>query len=217
MRILLLIFVSFFAFTDDHDEMYQEGWAEYVYCTVKDGLSDQKAEQMFERRMKAYAEMAESLDDEVGMVMLWPVYTNEEMRGGDDMMNKSGYWNEFQSDNASTAFQSGTPMINSFVVDYYPWLYKEGADPQAINLLNYYANGANFYLPRHLLASWGESTDIFWEKSYGSEAERERWNHMTCDANSTGSGRICPSNIRRSFHLQYKYGSKSLFSNNFFM
>ena len=65
MRILLLIFVSFFAFTDDHDEMYQEGWAEYVYCSVKDGLSDQKAEQMFERRMKAYAEMAESLDDEV--------------------------------------------------------------------------------------------------------------------------------------------------------
>ena len=44
--------------------------AEYVYCSVKDGLSDQKAEQMFERRMKAYAEMAESLDDEVGMVML---------------------------------------------------------------------------------------------------------------------------------------------------
>ena len=40
---------------------------------------------MFERRMKAYVEMAESLDDEVGMVMLWPVYTNEEMRGGDDM------------------------------------------------------------------------------------------------------------------------------------
>ena len=65
--------------------MYQEGWAEYVYCSVKDGLSDQKAEQMFERRMKAYVEMAESLDDEVGMVMLWPVYTNEEMRGGDDM------------------------------------------------------------------------------------------------------------------------------------
>ena len=54
MRILLLIFVSFFAFTDDHDEMYQEGWAEYVYCSVKDGLSDQKAEQMFERRMKAF-------------------------------------------------------------------------------------------------------------------------------------------------------------------
>ena len=43
-----------------------------------------KKQQMFERRMKAYAEKAESLDDEVGMVML-PIFTNEEMRGGDDM------------------------------------------------------------------------------------------------------------------------------------
>ena len=56
-------------------------------------LSEDEAEQMFERRMKAHAEMAESLDDEVGMVMLWPLYTNEEMRGGDDMFfvtHKSG-------------------------------------------------------------------------------------------------------------------------------
>ena len=42
MRILFLIFVSFFAFTDDHDEMYQEGWAEYVYCSVKED-DDEKA------------------------------------------------------------------------------------------------------------------------------------------------------------------------------
>ena len=38
MRILLIVFLSFFAFSDDHDEMYQPGWAEYVYCNVKEGL-----------------------------------------------------------------------------------------------------------------------------------------------------------------------------------
>ena len=243
MRILFLIFVSFFAFTDDHDEMYQEGWAEYVYCSVKDGLSDQKAEQMFERRMKAYVEMAESLDDEVGMVMLWPVYTNEEMRGGDDMFfvkhaptmkalgeHNMAVWaaqeakklpeSPLECDNASTAFQrigpgSSDEPTDSFVVDYYPCKYKEGADPQAMRAAQatfakeHYANGAegnyryiypaagsprgdgpDFWVSTSspTMASWGESTDIFWEKSYGSEAERERWNHMTCDANSTWFG-----------------------------
>ena len=49
MRILLIIFLSFFAFSDDHDEMYQPGWAEYVYCNVKEGLSDSKATKMFEK------------------------------------------------------------------------------------------------------------------------------------------------------------------------
>ena len=44
MRILLILFLSFFVFSDDHDEMYQPGWAEYVYCNVKEGLSDSKAE-----------------------------------------------------------------------------------------------------------------------------------------------------------------------------
>ena len=42
MRILLIVFLSFFAFSDDHDEMYQPGWAEYVYCNVKEGLSDRE-------------------------------------------------------------------------------------------------------------------------------------------------------------------------------
>ena len=85
MRILLIVFLSFFAFSDDHDEMYQPGWAEYVYCNVKEGLSDSKATKMFEKRRAAYAEIAEGLDDEVGMVVLFPYYTNEEMRDGADL------------------------------------------------------------------------------------------------------------------------------------
>ena len=64
MRILLIVFLSFFAFSDDHDEMYQPGWAEYVYCNVKEGLSDSKATKMFEKRRAAYAEIAVSKCEE---------------------------------------------------------------------------------------------------------------------------------------------------------
>ena len=38
------------------------------------------------------------------------------------------------------------------------------------------------------LEARGANNDIFWEKSYGSETERERWNHMTCDTPSTWVG-----------------------------
>ena len=85
MRILLIIFLSFFAFSDDHDEMYQEVNAAYLYCSVDEKLSDTKATRMWEKWSAAYKEMAESLEDEVGTVMLFPFNTNEEMRGGDDM------------------------------------------------------------------------------------------------------------------------------------
>ena len=102
----------------------------------------------------------------------------------------------------------------------YRYIYPAAGSPRG--------DGPDFWVSTSspTMASWGESIDIFWEKSYGSEAERERWNHMTCDANSTWFGwRVhnlsfflkAPSNIRRSFYLRYKYGSKSLFSNNFFM
>ena len=43
MRVLLIIFLSFFAFSDDHDSMYQELNAVYLYCSVEEGLSDSKA------------------------------------------------------------------------------------------------------------------------------------------------------------------------------
>ena len=46
MRILLILFLSFFVFSDDHDEMYQPGWAEYRYCNFKDGLSDNQIEKI---------------------------------------------------------------------------------------------------------------------------------------------------------------------------
>ena len=85
MRILLIIFFSFFAFSDDHVEMYTEAYADYLYCSTKEGLSDSKAEKMFEKWFDAYQEKANSLEDNVSSVMLWPFYTNEEMRGGDDM------------------------------------------------------------------------------------------------------------------------------------
>ena len=165
------------------------------------------------------------------------------MRGGDDMFfvkhaptmkalgeHNMAVWaaqeakklpeSPLECDNASTAFQrigpgSSDEPTDSFVVDYYPCKYKEGADPQAMRAAQatfakeHYANGAeggyryiypaagsprgdgpDFWVSTSspTMASWGESTDIFWEKSYGSEAERERWNHMTCDANSTWFG-----------------------------
>ena len=101
------------------------------------------------------------------------------------------------------------------MVDYYPCKYKEGADPVAMRALQaefameHYANGAQggyryiyptagsprgdgpdfwFSGSSPNLATWGESTDIFWDKSYGSEAERARWDHMTCESNSTWYG-----------------------------
>ena len=50
------------------------------------------------------------------------VYTNEEMRGGDDMF--------FVTHAIKVGI--GTNFSFSFVVDYYPCKYKEGADPQAM-------------------------------------------------------------------------------------
>ena len=38
------------------------------------------------------------------------------------------------------------------------------------------------------IAARGSNIDIFRSKSYGSEAEQERWNHMTCDNSSTWVG-----------------------------
>ena len=38
------------------------------------------------------------------------------------------------------------------------------------------------------LEARGAAIDIYWDKSYGTEAERERWNHMTCDTPSTWVG-----------------------------
>ena len=124
-----------------------------------------------------------------------------------------------ECDNASTAFQrigpSSGEVTDSFMVDYYPCKYKEGADPVAMRALQaefameHYANGAQggyryiypadgsprgdgpdfwFSGSSPNLATWGESTDIFWDKSYGSEAERARWDHMTCESNSTWYG-----------------------------
>ena len=242
MRILLILFLSFSVFSDDHDEMYQPGWAEYRYCNFKDGLSDNQIEKMFDKRRAAYAERAGALDDEVGMVMLFPFYTNEEMRDGADVffvthapsMKALGEYimamyaadqedplptSPLECENASTAFQrigpsAGEPT-DSFIVDYYPCKYKEGADPVAMRTAQaefakeHYANGAqggyryiypadgsprgdgpDFWVSVSSpnLATWGESTDIFWNKSYGSEAERARWDHMTCESNSTWYG-----------------------------
>ena len=51
MRILLLILLSTFLWSDDHTEMYQDVYAQYQYCSVKDGLSDAQAERMFEKHI----------------------------------------------------------------------------------------------------------------------------------------------------------------------
>tara|TARA_B100000700_G_scaffold174440_1_gene192621 strand:+ start:5199 stop:5948 length:750 start_codon:yes stop_codon:yes gene_type:complete len=244
MRILLLILLSTFVWSDDHTEMYQDVYAQYQYCSVKDGLSDAQAERMFEKHITAYRELAESLDDEVSTVMLFPFYTNEEMRGGADMMfithapNMKAMgeylvatWNAIDQDkmfpespmeceNASTAFQRVGPSSTDepsdfFTVDYWPCNYKEGADPQLMRELQakvameHYANGADaayryiypgygsdrgegpdFWFSQSSpgLIARGESIDIFWDKTYGSEAERARWDHFSCDKPSTWVG-----------------------------
>ena len=244
MRILLIIFLSFFAFGDDHDAMYQEVNAVYLYCSVDEDLSDAKAEKMWEKWVAAYKEMAESLDDEVGSVMLFPFNTNEEMRGGDDMFfvthaptmaalaeHQVAMWNLMNDDNKfpesplncenqSEAFQRVGPgtaeaPYDFFAVDYWPCKYTEDADPVALRkaqaefAMEHYANGAeggfrfiyptsggprgdapDFWISAAApgLAARGKNIDIFRAKSYGSEAERERWNHMTCDRSSTWTG-----------------------------
>ena len=52
----LLIFVSFFAFTDDHKSMYQPMYAEYSYCSqiVED---DDEAQEMLKQAQAELASM----------------------------------------------------------------------------------------------------------------------------------------------------------------
>ena len=243
MRILLLILLSTFAWGDNHDEMYTNVIAEYTYCSVKDGLDDADAEKMFGENVQAYLELANSFENDVGIVALWPYYANEEMTGGHDMMfvahapsrKAKGAFNDkmFQlmsaDDNfpespmeceSSEAFQrvgpsSSDELYDAFVVDYWPCKYIEGADPVAMReaqakfSMEHYANGAeggfryiypgagsdrgetpDFWVSAASpsLEARGANNDIFWEKSYGSETERERWNHMTCDTPSTWVG-----------------------------
>ena len=85
MRILFLALISFFAFSDNHDEMYEEVYASYLYCSVDERLTEDEATTMWEKWFPAFKKHAEMLDDNVSAVMLFPLNTNEEMRGGDDM------------------------------------------------------------------------------------------------------------------------------------
>ena len=244
MRILFLALISFFAFSDNHDEMYEEVYASYLYCSVDEELSDNKARRMWDKWLPAYKNHAEMLDDEVSAVMLFPWNTNEEMRGGDDMFFVThapsmtalsrfqvDIWNMINDDkrmpespmvceNRSEAFQRVGPGTSDepydfFTVDYWPCKYKEGADPVAMRKaqaefsMEHYANGAeggyryiypssgsdrgdtpDFWISAAHpgIAARGANIDIFWDKSYGTEAERERWNHMTCDTSSTWYG-----------------------------
>ena len=243
MRILLFILLSFYAWSDDHDKMYTNVIAEYTYCSVKDDITDMQAEQMFERNVAAYLELANSFENNIGIVALWPYFANEEMTGGHDMMfvmhaptrKEKGAFNDtmFQLISAdpnfpespmecesSEAFQrvgpsSSDEQYDAFVVDYWPCYYSEDADPVAMReaqakfSMEHYANGAeggyryiypgagsdrgerpDFWVSAAApsLEARGAGSDIFWDKSYGSEAERERWNHMSCDTPSTWVG-----------------------------
>ena len=243
MRILFLIIVSFFAFTDDHEGMYQPMYAEYYYCSqiVED---DDEAQEMFQAHVGARIGYASSFENDVSFSVLFPIFTNEEMRGGDDFFfvlhgpsrKALGEFNEtmyflmeaddnmpeapFECKNNSEAFQrigpsSDDTQYDEFAVDYWPCTYDEGADPekllelQATFAKEHYANGAkggyrfiypgaggprgqgpDFWISAGApgLAARGENTDIFWEKSYGTAAERERWDHMSCDRPSTWYG-----------------------------
>ena len=96
-------------------------------------------------------------------------------------------------------------------VEYYPCNYVEGADPEAMRkaeaelAMEHYANGAkggyryiypgsgsdrngspDFYISRGYpsFEARGESHDIYWSKTNGSEADGERRRHMSCQNSS---------------------------------
>jgi hypothetical protein len=131
-----------------------------------------------------------------------------------NLMNDDKYFPEspMKCENQSEAFQRVGPGTSEdpydfFTVEYWPCKYTEDADPIALRkaqaefAMEHYANGAEggfrFIYPTSGgprgddapgIAARGQNIDIFRAKSYGSEAEQERWNHMTCDRSSTWTG-----------------------------
>ena len=50
--ISLLLTFTFYTYADDHDEMYSEAYGDYLYCSAKEGLSDQKLKRCLKNGLK---------------------------------------------------------------------------------------------------------------------------------------------------------------------
>ena len=64
----------------------------------------------------------------------------------------------------------------------YRYIYPGAGSPRGEGPDFWVSNGSPGLIAR------GEGIDIYWDKTQGSEAEQERWNHMTCDTSSTWVG-----------------------------
>ena len=161
MKLLLILFMSLGLLADDHDDMYEEVYADYLYCNDDDNLSAERRDEAFEDFIEAWNEHASSFDNSVALSAVYPFYTNDDMRSGadfmfvrhapsrqalgafllqmynlvseDDDMPKA----PFECDNASEAYQLVGPssdgdLGSSGMVEYYPCNYTEDADPDAM-------------------------------------------------------------------------------------
>ena len=48
MKLLLILFMSLGLLADDHDDMYEEVYADYLYCNDDDNLSAERRDEAFE-------------------------------------------------------------------------------------------------------------------------------------------------------------------------
>ena len=53
MRLFLILFISLGLLANDHEDMYEEVYADYLYCNVDDNLSAERRDEAFEDYIEA--------------------------------------------------------------------------------------------------------------------------------------------------------------------
>ena len=161
MRILLLLLLSFFTWSDDHENMYEGIFADYVFCNADEDMSDDKRFAAFQKFIMAWNKHANSFENNVSLSVVTPIYTDAEMRGGSDFFfvkhapsrKALGAFNQkitelitgddkmpeppFECEDANETFQRVGPSsdgeeYSEGIVEYWPCNYTEGADPMAM-------------------------------------------------------------------------------------
>ena len=54
MRLFLILFISLGLLANDHEDMYEEVYADYLYCNVDDNLSAERRDEAFEDYIEAW-------------------------------------------------------------------------------------------------------------------------------------------------------------------